>query len=420
MDNLTHALIGVLISHTLIKRPALRTASTWIAVLASNLPDIDLVTRPLFEDAKLGYLVHHRGHTHTVPVALLLLPLAMWLGLTIGKLRWSKLDGEARRQLLGVGVVSVLLHMGADAWNNYGVHPFWPFWSDWIYGDFIFIIEPLLLAVMLPYALWTASSRWGRVGWSLPLLAILGLVWSQPGMPTLAALLTSGLALVSVGLQARMRSSGLALGLVLSVLSLFWWGSHTAEARLVAHHAAISPQERFVDVSLNPTPAMPICWQFVLQARSESGEVIQRLGYLSLNPGLLPSSACAFRIGNARTAVLTPLTEPTMEGMQWLGGLRLPLEPLETWAMDCRVEGLLHFIRMPYWKEEGEALVMGDLRYDYEPELGWAELKLEHGGAPSDCERYRAAWTPPALQDLRAFVQAQKLKAGADQQPGVK
>lgn len=408
MDNLTHALIGVLISHSVVKRRELRTAATWIGVLASNLPDIDLVTRPLFEDAKLGYLVHHRGHTHTIPVALLLLPLAMWAGLFVGRLSWSKLDTDARRALLSVGIVSVLLHMGADAWNNYGVHPFWPFWSDWIYGDFIFIIEPMLWAVMLPYAIWTASSVWGKVGWSLPLLGILGVLWTLPGLTTLAALLTTGLTVVSLGMQARQRSAGLALLWVLSVLLMFGWGSHTAEQRLLAHHAAIAPRETFVDLSLTPVPAMPLCWQFVLQSRTPEQVVVQRLGHLSLNVGLLKAESCAFRTGEARTVTLQPLTEPTMEGLQWVGGVQLPLEPLLKQAQaDCRVEAMLHFTRMPFWQVEGDALVMGDLRYDLEPGLGFSELKLEAAAQPSDCERYRAAWIPPAVQDLAAHVRTQ-------------
>ena len=48
--------------------------------LAGNFPDLDLVLTPLLP-APLGYLLHHRGHTHTVlyafPQAMLLAALSM-------------------------------------------------------------------------------------------------------------------------------------------------------------------------------------------------------------------------------------------------------------------------------------------------------------------------------------------------------
>ena len=68
LDNLTHSLAG--------RRPrggrAARPTSTRTArrlflatgVIASNLPDLDLVYTGI-APAPLGYLLHHRGHTHT-------------------------------------------------------------------------------------------------------------------------------------------------------------------------------------------------------------------------------------------------------------------------------------------------------------------------------------------------------------------
>lgn len=405
MDNLTHALVGILISHSLVKKPELRTAATWIGVLASNLPDIDLVMQPFFDDPKLGYLVHHRGYTHTIPVALGLLPLALGLGTRIGGLRWFGLEASARRQLLTVGVVGVLLHMGADAWNNYGVHPFWPVWPEWIYGDFIFILEPLLLAMMLPYALWTAKTRLGMAGWALPLLAVLGLVWAMPGLPLAAGIGTTLFIALMLGLQHRLRSVTVAISGVLAVLALFLTGSQMAEAHLKTHLQAIAPQERYVDTSLTPTPGLPVCWQFILQSRADNDSRVQeRLGYLSLWPALLSADDCAFRLGNERSARLEPLTASTLPGMSWVGQVSLPVNSLKAYAQgDCRIESLLHFTRMPYWQEDSAGgLLMGDLRYDFEPGLGFSELMLTPHTAPGDCSPYSAAWTPRAVQDLQA------------------
>jgi inner membrane protein len=91
MDNLTHSVVGLgvgaLIDRSLAAEPhpdsrRVRTRMLLtIGCLASNFPDLDLVLTPLLAPP-LGYLLHHRGHTHTLLAALgeaaLLLAL-VWL-----------------------------------------------------------------------------------------------------------------------------------------------------------------------------------------------------------------------------------------------------------------------------------------------------------------------------------------------------
>ncbi len=91
MDNLTHSLVGLALgelTHRLLPaEPDAPRASTRRrllltgAALASNFPDLDLVLTAL-APAPLGYLLHHRGHTHTLLYALpqaLVLLAALWL-----------------------------------------------------------------------------------------------------------------------------------------------------------------------------------------------------------------------------------------------------------------------------------------------------------------------------------------------------
>jgi inner membrane protein len=40
-------------------------------------------------------------------------------------------------------------HLLLDFTNNYGVRPLWPWWPKWYAWDIVFIIEPLLLAVLI-------------------------------------------------------------------------------------------------------------------------------------------------------------------------------------------------------------------------------------------------------------------------------
>lgn len=91
MDNLTHSIIGFGVGEvvhrslpaeadTLAQRVRHRLLLVSCA-LASNFPDLDLFLTRLLPDP-LGYLLNHRGHTHTalwaVPQALLLAAV-LWL-----------------------------------------------------------------------------------------------------------------------------------------------------------------------------------------------------------------------------------------------------------------------------------------------------------------------------------------------------
>src|SRR5512133_791223 len=92
MDNLSHTVASLLAGELLHRGlPAEADASRQdlrrslllaTCGLAGNFPDLDLILTPLLP-APLGYLLHHRGHTHTVlyafPQAVLLAALLFLL-----------------------------------------------------------------------------------------------------------------------------------------------------------------------------------------------------------------------------------------------------------------------------------------------------------------------------------------------------
>src|SRR6185295_6833453 len=138
MDNITHSVVGLgvgeLVQRSLPpeadharQKTRHRLLLTACAV-ASNFPDLDLVFTRL-APAPLGYLLHHRGHTHTllylIPQALLLLAL-LWM-LWPNARALLRASRDARRGLLLALAAGFLLHLGMDFMNNYGVHPFYPF-----------------------------------------------------------------------------------------------------------------------------------------------------------------------------------------------------------------------------------------------------------------------------------------------------
>src|SRR5687768_1114262 len=80
MDNLTHTLIGALVGEAVARalpraesdlpEQTRRNLCVTLAAIGSNLPDSDLLYS--FFGGKVNYLLHHRGHTHTILIALLL------------------------------------------------------------------------------------------------------------------------------------------------------------------------------------------------------------------------------------------------------------------------------------------------------------------------------------------------------------
>ena len=131
MDNITHSLVGAAIAELALPASATSDERRVLmagAVIAANLPDIDLAYTWI-TPAPLGYLLHHRGYTHTVAGLLALsvaLPLVMRL--------WPAVRGlgsRGRGWLWGLVAVNLLGHVALDGLNWYGVHPFYPFNARW-------------------------------------------------------------------------------------------------------------------------------------------------------------------------------------------------------------------------------------------------------------------------------------------------
>jgi inner membrane protein len=92
----------------------------------------------------------HRGYTHTVVgclvlVALLYAAAEWWLGR-----KHLVLTPRDRLEIAGVCMLGTLLHLAMDFLNSYGVHPLWPIQDGWVYGDSVFIVEPLYWAAAAP------------------------------------------------------------------------------------------------------------------------------------------------------------------------------------------------------------------------------------------------------------------------------
>lgn len=354
MDNLTHTLVGLalgeLAERALPAHPDPLRARTRRRVLlatgalASNFPDLDLVLTPLLAPP-LGYLLHHRGHTHTLLYALpqiaLLLGL-LWL-LWPGARTLLRDDRKARAAVIATAVVGMVLHLSFDLLNSYGVHPFHPLDSRWLYGDMVFIIEPvfwtalgvaLALRIPVPWLrrlfvatmvgapvvfTWLGFLQWGSLAGLLALAGVVALMARRGGVAGLATALVA--CLVFIGVQGVT--------------------SHLAREQIRAALAQVEPGSRVLDMPLSAFPANPLCWSFAtVTADDRNRTYAVRVGVLSLAPGVTGVDACPARFGGG------PGTTPA--ALAWKHNETGALAGLRRLQHDnCQVDTWLRFARVP-------------------------------------------------------------------------
>lgn len=377
MDNITHSIIGFGVGELVHRslpaepEPLAQRVRHRLLLLASNFPDLDLFLTRLLPDP-LGYLLNHRGHTHTVlwavPQALLLAAL-LWLCWPAARslLRASR---PARRGLaLSIGL-GFALHLGMDYTNSYGVHPWYPFDARWFYGDLVFIVEPLFwVAIGVPMAL--------IMRWRMLRLAGLGVLFAALvffaargylGWPSLAALLL--IALVCGLAQWRSGPSGrggllLALGVSVAFLGVQNVTSQAGRAQITAILQTMNPNARVLDVAMTAFPSQPLCWSYV-SIETEGGQYRLRRGVTKLAEIDCPAG------------LFVP-AETTTASLQQLRALK---------ASDCHVDAWLRFGRMPLLADG----TLSDYRFASTPRGNFTTLPINNA---SPCPTGVPTWAYP-------------------------
>lgn len=398
MDNVTHTLVGFAIAEAAVAlRPAPTSATSvraaWLtAALASNAPDLDFVYAGITE-APYGYVLHHRGHTHTLAIAPLVALCSLAAALGIARWRRQPIEAGDRAWLFGVALAGALLHIVMDGANNYGVHPFWPVWSGWLAGDTLFILEPLLwITLGLPLArsiVWAPGRRivWGLVGLVLVLEPLSGMV---SGLAiALSLLAAAGSFWAAERLKRDGSRAALAIGLSLSVIGLFAAARAVADERARSVSDGAFPHATEADVVLMPEPGNPMCWLATTVSEEREDLVLRRL-QLSVLP-IHPVGLCAMHFSEETTAPRTPVVRSETDAIRFVDEVRTPLSELRALAADCRGEALFRFLRAPFVAPAEGGRWLGDLRYDREAGGGFAEAWLEEGQA---CPAFLPPWTP--------------------------
>ncbi|MBB5610478.1 MULTISPECIES: metal-dependent hydrolase [unclassified Janthinobacterium] len=404
MDNITHSVIGLAAGELLHRslpsepqEPAQRTRRAlflFSAWFASNAPDLDLILTRLLP-SPFGYLLHHRGHTHTLllalPQALLLLAM-LWL-LWPAARRLLKDSSAARLGLALCMVLGFGLHMGMDFLNSYGIHPFYPFNSRWLYGDMVFIVEPMFWVLLgVPVI---ASLRSGIVKTVLlaALAAALCFFTYKNFLTPVACIVLLALGALLTVLQGRAGERGkgallLAFALGATFIGVQGVASAVGRARVEAAVQQLNPGTRVWDVAMTAFPSHPLCWIYVA-LDSKTDVYTLRRGTMSVFPAALAPNACP--AGLAETGQGGQLAPGIGLSAQATGSLA-SLRQLQ--SHNCYADAWLRFGRMPKL-DHG----LTDVRFNPDMLPNFTTIELEQFRA-RPCPAYVPGWGHPRADML--------------------
>jgi inner membrane protein len=394
VDNITHSLVGVALADLALGRRAAnkhRPLVVGAGIVAANLPDIDIALSWM-TPAPLGYLLHHRGHTHTF-AGLAALALAM------GAVYWwvpsvRKLPRSGRLRLWLLIAIALSSHLALDSLNSYGVHPFYPFDNGWYFGDAVFILEPWLWIILGVAVAWNGRTRTARLVAAVPMLLVLPVAAATGVLPlaAVAALVIIGGVFATVALRVSPYArTAAALTICAALVACFMATSRVARA--TALHA-LEPELRgaVLDVVRTPNPSSPLCWEVIaIELREAEGEYVLWRGTVSLMPARKPPTECASHrfigprqvrmIGDGRLALRDEIHQP-------LRRLRNLAE------RDCWVRAWLRFGRAPV--VEGNSII--DLRFSDRPGREFTNMPF---GAREGCPPNVPNWGMPRADLLK-------------------
>ena len=373
MENIAHSLIGATFAELALPASASTSSRRLFftaGIIAANLPDADLVYTNITV-APIGYLLHHRGHTHTVAG---LVVQAAIIGLISLLPAVRRRIGALRLRFALLIGASLMSHIALDSWNSYGVHPFWPIDNRWFYGDAIYIAEPWLWLFLGVAAMMNARSARAR-GLVAALLSVatIALAWfGVIGVSSLVALII--VATCAVLLLARLapRARSISALLATSAFVVAMFGARSVIEQRALTSLARTPSAQVLDVVLNPQPANPLCWTALAIVKDE------RAREYVMTRGSVPLGGVV-RCGGAERGRAV-----------WAAPVRQSLTVLRGLVRDdCRARAWMQFGRAPVIGE-GE---IEDLRFGGPTRGNFSAMVLVPHGGP--CPGHLTQWGLP-------------------------
>jgi inner membrane protein len=178
------------------------------------------------------------------------------------------------------------------------------------------------------------------------------------------------------------------------------YSSAVAGERMTTLATTTFADARLLDHVLSPLPVNPFCWQVVLVQTDRERWFVRRAA-LALAPQWIPAQRCPSRSDASRTtAPMQSSTATDTDEIAWINEIAIERALLKTWTeQDCDAAAFLRFARAPWIASDGKNLVLGDARFDNEPELSFAEIDLEPGR--TTCMKHVPPWVAPRGDLLR-------------------
>lgn len=413
---MTHSLFGVVLAEAGYqylakkKKPKkeLRPVLYFASIFANNFPDLDFLFS-LIDPTKLGYLLHHRGHTHTFlwiwPQVLILL-LGIFLFCKFRQYIFTKTQWLVLTLLV---VVGFHLHVGLDFLNSYGVHPWAPLDRNWFYGDILFIMEPFVWFSLLPMVLLSLQRKW--IAWTLVGLATALMFYGFTvniisWLNVLIVILFFSGLYYSLRFKKTKRQLLVTLLVVVSVIGSFWSAGHAVKYHL--KRDAISFVEGggvILDIMATPLPGNPFCWSFhVLEVRDNIYRV--HTGVFTHSPfgrGVMscPSFPTEKHIPATSEHPLKKYSKG--DAAYWTDIYEQSVnELLQPYESHCRFRYWLQFARFPF--RTGD--IYNDLRYARRAK-NFSTLDLKEYN-DSQCPVLPTSWVPPRQDLINIFLKNKK------------
>jgi inner membrane protein len=173
MDTLTHIALGACIGELFSDRKFVKKAMLWGA-LAQSIPDIDFISVAWLGPTEA--LIAHRGFTHSILFGIL---ITFFLAVTAE--RFHRPHNISLKKWIFFLGTEVAVHLLIDAFNNYGVGWFEPFWDKRISLHTIFVVDPFFsipsgiacLALFLLHTDHKHRIKWAGAGISLTAIYLL-------------------------------------------------------------------------------------------------------------------------------------------------------------------------------------------------------------------------------------------------------
>jgi hypothetical protein len=210
------------------------------------------------------------------------------------------------------------------------------------------------------------------------------------------ALLVAAMLLIGYRSSANVALAA-SVAVWLGATAMFVVTAQIARARIDTIAAQTFSNSTLLDRIVTPMPINPWCWEVMLLQKEAETAVLRR-AMLALDPKRVSADQCLSRsLDITITAPLIPVPKDSGPQLKWYGQISTPIARLANIATsNCEAAAALRFIRMPWLANVAEGLVLGDLRYDREQELGFAEFVITD---QPGCPTFEPKWVEPR-QDL--------------------